>query len=628
MGHLSHDLFLLMVNLSQMQSKDRALLIFINAINSIFPTLTFNYQDQDTQNIHSTMPVATSTCNFGSIEIVGDFDQLPEESQMLLQNAVQMLAVILEKLQQQELLSNEKKLMSDLVTERTDELNRQKDAFKTLTESSPDIIAKYDLNGNFLYVSGNVTDYFNIDPFRFIGKRPRELNLPEELSEFWEREIGNVLKTSQIQSNTYTYERNNIKRYFDLRTIPEFDHKGHIISILAISRDITEQKKFEDELIRAKMIAEQSDKLKSCFLANISHEIRTPMNSIVGFTKLLKNNTLNAKTRTRYFEIIETSIKMLLNTINDIMEYSQIEAGDVNLNIEEVNLNECFKELYKKFLLIKKDNDQHTVEITYSLGLSDDDSVIYTDSYRLNQILTKVLDNALKYTEEGSIKFGYELQNGLIRFFIKDTGIGISSDKQQVIFEKFRQEDESKTRLYGGLGLGLTISKKYVELLGGRIWVSSQKGAGTELSFTLPYEPVVSSVNLFEESIRDEEIYHFEGKHILIVEDVEVSVELLEEMFSDTGARLTIAKDGLSALAKCTEQNDIDLVLMDIQIPKLDGYAATERIKKIRPDLPIIAQTAYANTREKENALQHGCDDYIAKPFVKEELMELIKKHL
>lgn len=257
----------------------------------------------------------------------------------------------------------------------------------------------------------------------------------------------------------------------------------------AIIRDIALRKKAEAELIKAKVMAEESDKLKSAFLANISHEIRTPLNGIMGFTAILNDDSLTKEERHEYINILEKSSNRLLNIINDILDYSKIEAGSQEVKISEVNINEKIKEVYKKSLPLCAKN---LVELSYELGLDDSEAYVLTDREKLVSALYKLIDNAFKFTKNGSVEIGYKKKMDNLEFYVKDTGIGIDKDKQDVIFDKFRQGSESLTRDYEGAGLGLTIAKSYVELIGGKIWVKSDVNYGSTFFISIPYKPATT----------------------------------------------------------------------------------------------------------------------------------------
>ncbi|RLD60742.1 MAG: hybrid sensor histidine kinase/response regulator, partial [Bacteroidetes bacterium] len=395
-------------------------------------------------------------------------------------------------------------------------------------------------------------------------------------------------------------------------------------------RDITERKQFVDDLKNAKDKAEESDKLKSSFLANMSHEIRTPMNAILGFTELLSRNTLTTDNKNQYIEIIQNSGTHLLDIINDIIDISKIDAKQMDIVETAFDINTLLFEIYQFFqaLILEKDNKQ--IPLILNIDKPDIENLIFSDKTRLRQILINLIGNAIKFTEKGSIALAYEIKNSdTILFSIKDTGIGMSDEELKYVFNRFRQGDETYNRVFGGTGLGLSISKEFVELLGGKIWAESVKGKGSTFYFTIPLKHVLetqqTTISEKPELNKSEKL---KGKTILIVEDEEYSLLILEEFLKPIGVSIITATDGLQAIQSCIDNPEIDLVLMDIQLPKLDGLEASRRIKKIKPDLPIIAQTANALHEDKQRALSAGCNDYISKPIDSDQLNIMVNKYL
>jgi CheY-like chemotaxis protein len=372
------------------------------------------------------------------------------------------------------------------------------------------------------------------------------------------------------------------------------------------------------ELNEAKINAEESYRLKSAFLANMSHEIRTPMNGIIGFSELLKNARLSEEKRLYYANIVIDSSRQLLNIVNDILDISRIETGKVSLNHEEVCINDLINVLYAFFELQIGDK---AIKLIASKPLSKSQSTIVTDRTRLRQVLTNLLNNAIKFTNKGHIKFGYQQINDYLEFFVEDTGIGISEELHEKVFEPFRQADLEITNRYGGTGLGLTISRRLVELLGGKIRVESKPGYGSVFYFTLPVKQITFKNKVEEPKKSKKKSYDM---LVLIVEDDEVNALFLETVLLKSNINTIRAVNGIEAVEICAVNNDINLVLMDIKLPLMNGYEATRRIKKTKPDLPIIAQTAYAMNEDREKAIEAGCDGYISKPIIVSELLKLI----
>jgi PAS domain S-box-containing protein len=391
--------------------------------------------------------------------------------------------------------------------------------------------------------------------------------------------------------------------------------------------DISDQYAIRDELVKAKDKAEESDRLKSAFLANMSHEIRTPMNGILGFSNLLKKKGLVDEIKDKYINLINANGEMLVKIIDDIIDLAKIESGQLKIVENECDVNLLFDEILvhlNKFA--KKYNKTH---ISLNLNTPSENKItIQADSLRLKQVLLNLLENALKFTLEGRVEFGYITKDGQIQFFVRDTGIGIPYEKQHLIFDRFLQLDCSPAREHGGTGLGLTICKSLVEMMDGKIWVESKPDKGSEFHVMLPKSIGLSEVMPDFTVVEDDCVdVDWNGKNILIAEDEENNYFLLEEFLRDTGARLFWAKEGLECVKMFTEHS-IDLVLLDIKIPNLSGYEVVGELKKINKKVPVIAQTAYALTGDKERILQAGCDDYISKPIEMSAIFAKIKKYL
>jgi PAS domain S-box-containing protein len=378
-----------------------------------------------------------------------------------------------------------------------------------------------------------------------------------------------------------------------------------------------------DELQYAKERAEESDKLKSAFLANMSHEIRTPMNGIIGFSNMLINENISDDKRKSFAKIIIESSQQLLTIVNDILDISKIETGQVNVHEQIFNLNDVILDLFSFY---KPKATEKGISLLPQKGLNNHESLVKTDKAKLQQILNNLLSNAMKFTHKGHVKFGYTLINDHLEFFVEDSGIGIPANLHDKVFERFRQADETMNRQYGGTGLGLSISKNLIELMGGAIWLESNEGKGTTFVFKIPYTPVNAISNDPENMPRGDEQNN--TRTILIAEDEEVNFLFLEEILSDLDIHILHAKNGLDAVDYFKSNPDIDIILMDIKMPVMNGLEATKEIKKIKNNVPVIAQTAYATEADKQIALEIGCDAYLSKPIDVNELKSLIQHYL
>lgn len=406
------------------------------------------------------------------------------------------------------------------------------------------------------------------------------------------------------------------------------DENNKVVKAIGIVIDITERKKAVQELIVEKEHAEQSDRLKSAFLANMSHEIRTPMNGILGFTELLKDPKLGESEQKQYIEIIERSGDRMLNIINDLINISKVESGQMEISIGETNINSQLDYLYTFFKPEATKKGLH-LEVKNQLNLKD--SRIKTDREKIYAILTNLIKNAIKFTNTGSIEFGYIIKEKFMEFYVKDTGPGIPKNKKELVFERFRQAHEANSiRNNEGSGLGLTISKAYAEMLGGKIWLESEEGKGSTFYFSIPYIPFngekkkIEKINVASQEQEEEEINKLK---ILIVEDDAISKLLMTIAVKKYAKEVLKVSTGYQAIETCRATPDIDLVMMDINMPEMGGYEATRKIREFNKEVIIIAQTANGMQSDKDQALAAGCNDYISKPVNLNTLGEIIQKN-
>jgi len=401
----------------------------------------------------------------------------------------------------------------------------------------------------------------------------------------------------------------------------KYDDKDALLSVI---HDITDKVKTANELVIAKEKAIESDRLKTAFLANMSHEIRTPMNAILGFSQLLALPGTTADEITNYVDTITNSGKQLLNLIDDIISISQIEAGIIDVFRKESLPEMMLKKVYSLFSLTAVKTD---IQFSYKNKLSDKKRTIYTDPRRIQQVLINLISNAFKFTTSGYIEFGCELKHNNIEFYVSDSGIGIKKKDRKMIFDRFMQVDHGSDILYGGTGIGLSISKALIEKLGGKIWVSQNKDKGAIFCFSIPFikeqeEKNTLSVNKISTAP------DLKGKTILIAEDEDNNYELINILLTKCGAKVLRAINGNEAIKILKNNSDIELIFMDVKMPSKNGIEATIEIRKFNKNIPIIAQTAYAQVGDKGNTIDAGCNDYISKPILKNVLFDLIKKYI
>ncbi len=386
-----------------------------------------------------------------------------------------------------------------------------------------------------------------------------------------------------------------------------------------------QRKKAVQDLTAALVKAEENDRLKTAFLNNISHEIRTPMNAIIGFSGFLNEPDLKPADRQEYTNIICNATNQLLSIIEDIINISTVEAGQEVLRNKETNLNLILRNLNKQFQVKAKNKN---VQLNLTTPLPDELTHIVTDETKVIQIFTNLLNNAFKFTKQGHVSFGYELNEKFLEMYVEDSGIGIPENMHELIFDRFRQADSSIAREYGGTGLGLSISKAYVDLLGGKIWLTSTVRKGTTFCFSLPYNLVARKFETSKTIQHSEPGLSTGQKTILIAEDEKFNYMLLSELFKGLNAKIIWAHNGLEVLQVYKTQAHVDLVIMDMKMPVMNGFEATQLLREFSPDVPIIALTAYASEKEKIKVLECGCSEMITKPINIKQFRVLISKYL
>ncbi|MBN2213510.1 MAG: PAS domain S-box protein [Bacteroidales bacterium] len=397
---------------------------------------------------------------------------------------------------------------------------------------------------------------------------------------------------------------------------------GQLSGFITVISDITERVKYEKALDNARLKAEESDRLKSAFLTNMSHEIRTPLNAIIGFTTMLNEENLDPEKRKNYRKYIHEGASQLLAIINNIIDISKLEAGQLPVLMKKIDLNQIMMELKDYFENEVKKMNKHELRMQVNIPGQHEKFYVVTDEIKLRQVLINLLSNAVKFTEKGIVEFGYKKTGKMmLQFFVKDSGIGIAKKNQAAIFERFRQEDETITREYGGAGLGLAITKGILDMLGGTIQLKSEKNKGSEFIFTLPYQS--SKTRTIKEAGKKASV-KLEGRKILAVEDDPLNIAFTEATLKLTGATLILAKDGKEAIDSFRKNMDIDLVLLDIRLPYFDGYSVAKKMKKLRPGIPILAYTANAMDKDKIKAREAGIDRYLTKPSGSEEILQAI----
>ena len=511
-------------------------------------------------------------------------------------------------------------------------LMKEQSLLRSIIDSSPDLIFFKDLNSKFVGCNSAFSKYVGIEEKELIGNTDFDYFGPES-AELYHKNDKKLIETGRpIRSEEWITLQDGRQLLMDTLKVLYRDKSGKALGIMAISRDITEIEEVNIKLTEAKEKAEESDKLKTAFLANMSHEIRTPLNAIVGFASLLADESLTSADKSEYSMHINQGSETLLNLIDDIIDIAKIESGQLSVSLQPMNLKEMMDELQTMFLNQIKVRDKGHIKLIQEVGDLSDGFVIRSDEFRLRQVIINLVINAVKFTSDGSITYGFRQAGGNLEFYVKDTGIGISPLGQTVIFERFRQDNSNGMKHSGGTGLGLAISTHIVELLGGVLSVESEEGKGSLFTFTMPYLPVNSqgkeqSVQMSDEGWLD---VNWKGKTLLILEDAEINYKFIYSALSQTGISLIKANDVNQAIEIFKENNHIDLVLMDedVKMSGLNEYGATIKMKKIKPDVPVIVQIAVDSKGDgSESSLPVG-DAILYKPFTLTSLFEVLDKFL
>jgi len=496
--------------------------------------------------------------------------------------------------------------------------------FERLFESAPEAIALIGNDGKVIKVNNAFPKLFGFTKDELINKNVDDFIVPDEFKHQAKKYHNKIIKGQNIKAEEIRIRKDKSRVFVSILSTP-ITYKKDQLGVYVIYRDITQQKETERILHEAKTKAEESDRLKSAFLTNMSHEVRTPMNAITGFSNLILNRELSEKDKAQYLNIINQSSNALLEIIDNIIDVSKLEAENLVINKVTSNINTILDELYIDISQQKKESGLKDLEIKLIKKSPSKSFEVITDPKRFKQIFANLLDNALKFTEKGVIEFGYTVEGNNLLCFVKDTGIGFTKEESKYIFEPFRQADFSSTRKYGGTGLGLTLAQKLVELLGGKIDVESEKNKGSHFYFTIPFEypDIESEINTtFPTNL------NWENKKILIAEDVQTNYQLLHTILKRTKADITWAKDGEEVIELVEKNPHFHLILMDIQMPKMNGHNAFKYIRSQNINIPVIAQTAYAMDSDIKEIKNLGYNDYIIKPIEINTLFEKIRKFI
>lgn len=505
-------------------------------------------------------------------------------------------------------------------------LHRDRETLEVLLDSMPFCIFFTDRHYRYVRVNRMMANLLRVSgPDQAVGKTNTEF-FTKRVARKMIEEDRNILETGKPLVNKIVYfEDEGVEGFWmEKNKIPIRDERGVITMIMGIFKDVSDLMLIENELKEAKEHAEESDRLKTSFLANMSHEIRTPMNGIIGFANLLRDPDLPEDKRDLYLKHIDHSSNQLLNIIDDIIDISKIESGQLKISNKPVRINEILDEIYSSFFhRIRGDAPgQKLVAFKLKKGNESNDFTIVTDDFRLSQIFNNLIGNAIKFTKEGHITFGYNIRDHRhVEFFVSDSGIGIPHNKIRLIFDRFGQVDQERSLQPTGTGLGLPISKSLVDLMGGEMWVESEIGKGTTFYFTLPL--IVKAPQEESRAMISNKTYNWKNKQILVAEDEELNWFFVREMLKQTGATVHRARNG-HEVVDLTRELSPDAILMDLKMPEMSGIEAARRIREFNAQVPIIAQTAFVMAEEKEESYRAGCNHFVTKPLDRTTIMELI----
>lgn len=540
-------------------------------------------------------------------------------------------------------------LKTNYIRQTEDDLRSSEKRYRTLIELASEGILLGTKDGIIIEANQQLTSILGFSEEELIGRHISKLPFKEEsVSKYpWRFDLIHKGETVISQRNFIRPDGEEIIVEIHTRMMPDGTIQSLYIDITerikneALLKEKNEKieaqnkeyilinkqlNKINKELVVSKERAEESDKLKTAFLQNMSHEIRTPMNAIIGFSELLSKNLDDWSKVESYSKIIINRSNDLLDIIEDILDISKIESGQLTIHNEDCNLIELFNELYIYFVEFRKRINKEAIKLKIHISSDSDVKNVVVDKIKLKQIFVNLISNSLKFTQSGKIEFGYKILKGELVFFVSDTGVGIDKCNHKLIFERFIQLEQNQKSLFGGTGLGLPIVKGLIEIMGGNIWLESELNKGTTFFFTVSYQKESGDLKGTSENKKHPEA-NFSDKSILIVEDDYFNSLYLNDVLEPTGIKLFFAENGSEAL-KEVQVNDFDIVLMDIRLPDISGHELTGKLLSIKPDLKIIAQTAYAMKDESIISGEAGCIDFLSKPLKKNLLIYTLNKHL
>ena len=519
----------------------------------------------------------------------------------------------------QRIISTRQKRMQ----ERTFAIQKRETQLRTITNAIPTLVAQLDHHERFLFANEAFCDWFNCDTSTI-----RSLTFRDVLGE--DRYPANKIYIDKaLAGETVSYERNSRSRdrhrVLNITFMPEFDAQKRVLGFLIVASDVSQYKAIEAELQKAKQLAEVANETKSAFLANMSHEIRTPLGAVIGFSELLVSDEMSEDEKKNAVAIIKRNGKLLSTIINDILDLSKVEAGKLEIESAPVSLRDILAEI-STLLKLEADGKGIKFDVVYDGEIP---KTVHTDPTRLRQVLFNIIGNAIKFTQRGSVIVTVKIENSKILFTVKDTGTGISQEQAARLFSPFTQADATMTRRFGGTGLGLVLSKKLANALGGDVVLArSELGAGS--TFVVSIDPHIAKGETEKPAPKAEaavpRLAELSKFNILIVDDSLDNLELFKHILTLTGARVDTANNGREGVEKAM-RGDFNAILMDLQMPEMDGYEATKELRKQGFKRPIIALTAHAMKEERQRCLDNGFDNHLTKPIDRKSLLNVLSEY-
>lgn len=507
-------------------------------------------------------------------------------------------------------------------------LNNELELFKQAMMFSPAPCIITDHEGYIVFFNTAFSKKSGWNPEEIIGKKPNIIKSGLHSSDFYTK-LWQTITSGNVWQGELKNKRKNGRHFLEQATIiPLRNSRGIITHFAKVAEDITLLRKLENDLRGIRKSAETTNVYKNNFLSNMSHKIRTPLNGIIGFSDLLKNADVDEKQQKQYVHIIQQNGFYLMQLIDYMMDIALIESNQLKIKKESCSLEDILLELKSEVEKLTESKEKNRVELRFIVPKEPHHTIIFTDPLRLKQILLVLFENALKQTDQGFIEIGYQLfSERKLQFYVQDTGAGISEEHQEVIIQQLDDSRYKAGASQAGMGLGLTICRGLVRLMGGQMGLKSKKGSGTIIYFTIPYDKI--KIQTRQSIIQKAKRTHFDfsGYTILVAEDVAYNFEYLKNIFAETGATLIWARDGIDVLNIFNNQH-VDLILMDIQLPEISGYEATLQIRKKNKDIPVIAQTGYTLDEDHERCLKAGCNDILIKPFKVQDVLLLVSKYL